>query len=224
VYYAVFRVTIRALNLKTPGREDKDATLAAAVPQPGSSKAKELVLAFGGRSNLANLDACVTRLRVAVNDPAQVDEARLMALGASGVVRVGNGVQAVFGPLSENLKTDMEEYLRSAGADAERPAAAAVAPAPKPVPPSAQATVVVERWAREAAPAMLQALGGRGNVVKLDAVALTRLRVECADEKKFDEAAARQTGVLAVMHAAPGVLHLIVGERADQLAAALRAQ
>jgi PTS system glucose-specific IIC component len=226
IYYGVFRGAIRLLDLKTPGREDKDAAVVAAVAKEGFNKAKELVLAFGGRGNLANLDACVTRLRVAVVNPAKVDEARLMSLGASGVVRMGNGVQAVFGPLSENLKTDMEEYLQSAGAEADGPPSGlAVAPAPKAAPPlvATPATVVVERWASEAAPALLKSLGGAANLVTLDAVALTRLRVEFADEKKFDEPGARQTGVMAVMRAAPGVLHLIVGERADQLASALKA-
>ena len=224
IYYGVFRGAIRLLDLKTPGREDKDAAPVLAAVVEGFNKAKELVLAFGGRSNLANLDACVTRLRVAVNDPAKVDESRLMSLGAAGVVRVGSGVQAVFGPLSENLKTEMEEYLQSAGPEADGPPTVlAAAPASKAAPPSVPATVVVERWAREAAPALLASLGGAANVVKLDAVALTRLRVEFADEKKFDEPAARQTGVMAVMRAAPGVLHLIVGERADQLASALKA-
>jgi PTS system glucose-specific IIC component len=196
----------------------------AAVVTQGFNKAKELVLAFGGRKNLTSLDACITRLRISVNDPAKVDEARLVSLGAAGVVRVGNGVQAIFGPLSENLKTSMEEYLQSAGPEADgSPAIPAAAPVIKAAPPSAPATVVVERWAKEAAPELLKSLGGPSNLLKIDAVALTRLRVECADEKKFDEAAAKQTGVMAVMRAAPGVLHLIVGERADQLASAVRA-
>src|SRR5439155_252869 len=76
--------------------------------------------------NIASLDACITRLRVAVRDPALIDERALTALGASGVMRVGKGVQAVFGPLSEHLKTNMEDYLRASGA------AAGAVPAPAP--------------------------------------------------------------------------------------------
>src|SRR5207302_764885 len=83
-------------------------------------------LAFGGAGNIASLDACITRLRVAVRDPALIDERALTALGASGVMRVGKGVQAVFGPLSEHLKTNMEDYLRASGA------AAGAVPAPAP--------------------------------------------------------------------------------------------
>lgn len=53
-------------------------------------------------------------------------------------------------------------------------------------------------------------------------MALTRLRVELLDVARFDERAAREAGVRAVMRPSPQVLHLIIGEKAPQLAAALR--
>ena len=219
VYYVAFTAAIRGLNLMTPGREvlPAAALAKAASPEAEGGKARDLVLAFGGAANLAGLDACITRLRVSVNDPAKVDAARLKALGAAGVVQVGKSVQAVFGPLSENLKTDIEEYLART-LPAEDGVTAAPAPeAPRPLP-------AMEPWVTEAAGSLLTALGGRKNLRDLHAVALTRLRVEFADEKKFDEPAARQAGVLGVLRASPGVLHLIVGERADQLATALNAR
>jgi PTS system glucose-specific IIC component len=231
IYYATFSAAIRRFNLKTPGREEGAVAAAAGVAgEERFGKARELLAAFGGRENLSAMDACITRLRATVRDPARVDQARLKAMGASGVMLVGNGVQAVFGPVSENMKTDLEEYLKTVGAGAE---AAAPGPAP-PVPPpgpsgaapgaaEAASGAAVEGWAAEAAAPLLRALGGRANLRSLDAVALTRLRVELADQARFDEPAARQAGVLAVMRPAPGVLHLIVGERADQLARALRA-
>jgi PTS system glucose-specific IIC component len=125
IYYSVFRFVILKFNLKTPGREDEDSSSESAVSE--DQRARALVLAFGGRSNITNLDACITRLRIAVKNPAQVDQAKLKAMGASGVVQVGSGIQAIFGPQSENLKTDMEIYLKTAGDDAELPAAAASA-------------------------------------------------------------------------------------------------
>ena len=73
------------------------------------------------------LDACVTRLRISVRDPSQVDSARLKVLGASGVVVVGRGVQAVFGPGSENLKADMQVYLKSTAPESGLAAAAELA-------------------------------------------------------------------------------------------------
>jgi PTS system glucose-specific IIC component len=212
IYYVVFRLAIRWLDLKTPGREEGVAAAPSAAPAAGDNRARELVLAFGGGDNIASLDACITRLRVAVRDPALVDERALTALGASGVMRVGKGVQAVFGTLSEHLKTNMEDYLRASGAApgaVPAPASAVHGPAPAAVPdPALRAT----------AARLLAALGERANVRELEAVAHTRLRIRLADPGRFDEAAAKRAGVEAVMKAAPGVLHLIVGEQAGQLA------
>ncbi len=224
IYYVVFRAAIRWLDLKTPGREEMlvGAPGAAAVGGPastgGDARARDLVLAFGGAANIASLDACITRLRVAVNDPSRVDERALRALGASGVMRVGRGVQAVFGPLSENMKTQMDEYLRAAGAAP----AAVPSPASGAGSPAAPAAGTVDAATRETATRLLKALGERVNVREVQAVAHTRLRVKLADPARFDEAAAKLAGVMAVMRPSPGVLHLIVGERAGALAAAMQ--
>ena len=217
IYYVVFRFAIRWLDLKTPGREEGVAAAPAAAPAAGDNRARDLVLAFGGGDNIASLDACITRLRVAVRDPALVDERALAALGASGVMRVGKGVQAVFGTLSEHLKTNMEDYLRASGATA----GAVPAPAPAVRGTASAAAAAPDPALRATAARLLAALGERANVRELQAVAHTRLRIGLADPGRFDEAAAKRAGVLAVMKAAPGVLHLIVGEQAGQLAAVM---
>jgi PTS system glucose-specific IIC component len=229
IYYTVFRFVIQKFNLKTPGREDEITGAAPTVFSEGKyGKARDLVMAFGGRSNITSLDACITRLRVAVKEPTRVDTARLKAMGASGVMTVGNGFQAIFGPLSENMKGEMEDYLKIAGAEADGPTTAAA----QATPPSAPATafsntpaatpLAVEAWVSEAAGPLLAALGGRSNLRSLDAVAFTRLRAELVDTARFDEAAAKLSGVVAVMTAAPGVLHLIVGDKAEQFASAIK--
>ena len=69
--------------------------------------------------------------------------------------------------------------------------------------------------------ALVTALGGRGNLRSLEVVALTRLRVELVDQGKLDVGAAGAAGVKAMMQVAPGVLHLIVGDRAARLGEAL---
>ena len=109
IYYSLFRIVIKALNLKTPGREDEEQVASVALNNEEMSSA--LVAAFGGKTNIDNLDACITRLRISVNDIALVDQAGLKKLGAAGVVVSGNGVQAIFGTKSDNLKTDMEAFL-----------------------------------------------------------------------------------------------------------------
>ncbi|WP_439147365.1 PTS glucose transporter subunit IIBC [Vibrio sp.] len=112
VYYIVFRAVIKALDLKTPGREDESENEIVAT---GTELAGELVAAFGGKANITGLDACITRLRVAVADTETVDQDKLKKLGAAGVVVVAGGVQAIFGTKSDNLKTDMDEWIRNNG-------------------------------------------------------------------------------------------------------------
>ncbi len=111
IYYIVFRTVIRVMDLKTPGREDE--TEDAAPVATGTELAGELVAAFGGKANITGLDACITRLRVAVADTEAVDQDKLKHLGAAGVVVVAGGVQAIFGTKSDNLKTDMDEWIRN---------------------------------------------------------------------------------------------------------------
>jgi PTS system glucose-specific IIC component len=111
VYYTIFRVLIAKLDLKTPGREESSSSEQSTAT--GTEMAGKLVAAFGGKENITNLDACITRLRVSVADVAKVDQTELKNLGARGVVVAGSGVQAIFGTKSDNLKTDMDDYIRS---------------------------------------------------------------------------------------------------------------
>ncbi|MFY2508185.1 PTS glucose transporter subunit IIBC [Vibrio pectenicida] len=112
IYYVVFRVVIKALDLKTPGREEESIE---ETVTSSSDLAGELVAAFGGKTNITGLDACITRLRVAVADSEAVDQEKLKRLGAAGVVVVAGGVQAIFGTKSDNLKTEMDEWIRNNG-------------------------------------------------------------------------------------------------------------
>jgi PTS system N-acetylglucosamine-specific IIC component len=95
------------------GAATETKTLAAPSPAPAAadSKAEQVIAAFGGRENLVNVDACITRLRMEVADKSRVDQARLKSLGAAGVVEVGNSVQAVFGTDAEALKNDIIDIL-----------------------------------------------------------------------------------------------------------------
>ena len=134
VYYLLFRFAITKWNMRTPGREPESefeaeqqanlgegadsatAIVAGGVavktaPAAVDSKAEQLIAAFGGRENLRSVDACITRLRMEVADPSKVDQDRLKALGAAGVIEVGNSVQAVFGTQAEALKNDITDVL-----------------------------------------------------------------------------------------------------------------
>lgn len=110
IYYFGFRFAIRKWNLKTPGREDDIGSEEVNYESSGSLAANVLE-ALGGRENLASLDACITRLRVSVNDIKKVDKDRLKKLGASGVMEVGNNIQAIFGPKSDQLKEQIKDVI-----------------------------------------------------------------------------------------------------------------
>ncbi len=221
IYYTVFRLLIVKLDLKTPGREDEPMVDMSEVRHEVADEfARELVLGFGGKSNIMGLDACITRLRITVADIGKADTEKLKALGAAGVLTVGNSLQAIFGPRSENLMTDMKEYLKHAGQEAEL--------AEGEVVPGVQAKADKPRSrqrdpeASQKARSILAALGGASNVKLVEACAETRLRVTLEDESMLDESALQSAGVNAIMHFKEGVSHLLLGLDADQYAAEMQ--
>lgn len=228
LYFLVFSGLIRLFDLKTPGREDDaDGASGDTSVASGDEFSRRLVLAFGGRGNIVDLDACITRLRVGVRDVALADQSGLKALGAAGVLQVGDNLQAIFGPRSENLKTAMDAYLRTAGDDAELDAATlaartapAAAPASAPSPAdAADAARPRDPLAARKALAWLTGFGGPGNVTGAAAVAATRLRVQVADDALVDATALAGAGATAAVRVADGTWHLLVGLDADQYAA-----
>ncbi|ROS77055.1 PTS system N-acetylglucosamine-specific IIB component (Glc family) [Cellulomonas sp. PhB143] len=72
------------------------------------SRAEQILEALGGRTNVVELEPCITRLRVEVADTEQVDEAGLKATGAFGVVRSGRIVQVIVGPEADNLAAELD--------------------------------------------------------------------------------------------------------------------
>ncbi|MGB2972124.1 MAG: PTS glucose transporter subunit IIBC [Candidatus Competibacter sp.] len=222
MYYSIFRFVIAKFDLKTPGREVEEAvTSSEATADIAHGFTKQLVLAFGGKSNIKSLDACITRLRVELNDMSKANPDKLKALGAAGVVVVGKGMQAIFGTRSENLKTDMEEYLKTAGPEAD------AIEEPSPVTAPAPAGIVSKLRDPEAADKarkLIAALGGSGNIQRVDACAETRLRLVVNNEGAVDERALQAAGASGVMRLANQTVHLIVGLNADQYAAEMRGQ
>ena len=224
IYYVVFRVCIRYFDLKTPGREEVSAEAAGA--EIGSDDfSRLLVLAFGGRSNITALDACITRLRVSVSDPTLASKAKLKGLGASGVVTVGDNLQAIFGPRSENLKSAMEAYLKTAGDEAElseedkqalETQAAVIAVVEDKTTEDPLAAEKAEKW--------VKALGGSNNLKEIGACAVTRVRVCVKEADKVDKMRLESDGVQAVMPLADNTFHLIVGPASEQYAREMKRQ
>lgn len=115
VYYFLFRYLIVKFNIKTPGRDDDevDTELSDGKKVTGIHEKAALVLEnIGGAGNIKDVDACITRLRLVLNDEMLVNEKLLKELGAAGIIRLGKGnVQIVFGTQSEQLKDEINKLI-----------------------------------------------------------------------------------------------------------------
>ena len=107
------------LNLKTPGREDAIESDEKNDSKNVSSKnltdkAAEILKAIGGGSNLIDLEACITRLRISLKNTNTVDKARLKELGAAGIMHSGPNMQIIFGVESDQIKEEMRHLISNA--------------------------------------------------------------------------------------------------------------
>jgi N-acetylglucosamine PTS system EIIB component len=75
------------------------------------SKAEQILAGLGGKDNVVEIEACITRLRTEVEDPSLVDEKVLKAAGAHGVMASGKVVRVVVGPEADNLADDIEDLM-----------------------------------------------------------------------------------------------------------------
>ena len=222
IYYGTFAFAIRRFNLLTPGREVEEESVKAARAVSSDQFALQLIRAFGGRSNIVSLDACITRLRVKLADIAKASAEKLKALGATGVVVVGDGMQAIFGTRSENLKTEMQDYLKIAGPEADE--VEEPSPVKAPAPAGLKLPLRDPDAARKAS-AYIAALGGKSNIVRVDACAETRLRLIVRDGSQIRETTLKSEGIADVVRLDSGkIVHLLAGLNADQYAAEMRGQ
>ncbi|MBU5460566.1 PTS transporter subunit IIABC [Anaerostipes sp. MSJ-23] len=123
LYYFLFHFLILKFHIKTPGREEKEEISVYPVNQSENvPKEKEvlsktavvsemIVQGLGGAQNIKDIDCCVTRLRCTVRDPALVKDEILRKSGARGVMKKGDGVQIIYGPLVTVIKSNLEDYL-----------------------------------------------------------------------------------------------------------------
>lgn len=115
--YLVSYFMIGKFRYATPGRlgnyTDENGDDAAASPvQKGNSQAERIIALLGGRENITLVDACMTRLRVTVKDLSKVAELpEWKAEGAMGLIKKDNGIQAVYGPKADVLKSDINDIL-----------------------------------------------------------------------------------------------------------------
>ena len=129
IYYLLFSILIRKLNLKTPGRDDSQEVKLykrrdVEAKKNGNSNtdsesaeneiSKNICNGLGGKKNISDVDCCATRLRCTVNKAELVNDVLLKSTGASGIIHKGNGVQIIYGPKVTVIKSNLEDYLETA--------------------------------------------------------------------------------------------------------------
>lgn len=201
-YYFGFRYIIERYSLATPGREilaseingtttDENFTNGSISPA-ASDLAQQVIVALGGADNIQNIDACITRLRTSLKDAQMVNESALKALGATGTVKIGNGVQVIFGTRSEHIKNQIRQImLESQGSKSLTTKVSRAAS-------TTQDSTVTASHLNESTASKLSGysfvetknideerladgLGGRNNIEKLERIAGTRICISLKD-------------------------------------------
>ena len=120
IMYFIANFMIQKFNYATPGRNGNYETAEGSEKSSGEvkvaagSQAVNIINLLGGRANIVDVDACMTRLRVTVKDADKVGNAeQWKAEGAMGLVMKGQGVQAIYGPKADVLKSDIQDLLDS---------------------------------------------------------------------------------------------------------------
>ena len=122
IMYFIADFMIKKFNYATPGRNGnyENADGSSESSESGETKVAEasqavnIINLLGGRANIVDVDACMTRLRVTVKDADKVGDAeQWKAEGAMGLVMKGQGVQAIYGPKADVLKSDIQDLLDS---------------------------------------------------------------------------------------------------------------
>jgi PTS system N-acetylglucosamine-specific IIC component len=229
VYYGLFRFFIRKFNMATPGREPATAdeqlesanqggyVAPAAAAVAAAPRAVRYIAALGGAANLSIVDACTTRLRLSVVDPSKVSDTELKTIGARGVLKRGaTSVQVIIGPEADIIADEIRTVIAHGGGVESKPVVAAVSAAvAAPVAGTQSGPLDPDpaRW--------LAVFGGATNVVTLDAIASTRLRVVVSDAGAVDR---QRLASLDVAWISEDTFHIVVGEAAPRYAQVLSAR
>ena len=209
IYYYVFRWFIRRFDVPTPGRA-ADESVVSEAPLGTNAEATALVEALGGVGNLLEIDACTTRLRLRINSQDLIDEAALKALGAAGILRpTQDTLQVIMGLRADEIADNMRAVAGST--NEEKPANVS-----QRSPSQAAPTTVP----MSAVPFLLDALGGAGNCIDVEAVG-ERLAVRVKDATLADESRVRKAGFRGLADLGEGRVHVLAGGDASVLAAGL---
>ena len=121
VYYFSFSYVIKKFSLQKPDREDDDGDISVTNPPQSKNRdladlARSYVDLLGGKENIREIESCITRIRLVLNDNSNLDEKALKSLGASGVMKAGNQVtQVIVGTRAQLIVDEMTKLLQEKG-------------------------------------------------------------------------------------------------------------
>ncbi|MGL5956233.1 MAG: PTS transporter subunit EIIC [Brevinema sp.] len=111
LYFFSFKFLITVFNIPTPGREEEDEEIHIVNKDSLQQTAQDIIEALGGKDNIEDVDACITRLRIAVKDVTKVNQVAIKKSGASAILEVQGGIQAIFGAMADPLKQRINDLL-----------------------------------------------------------------------------------------------------------------
>ncbi len=204
VYYFVFRWYIQRFNALTPGRSEDETQMGG--PLDSEEEALALAKALGGSSNLLEVDACTTRLRLRIVNQDKVDEAALKALGAAGVLRpTADTIQVVMGLRADEIAGNIRDVLGTLKAR------------PLGTPDDSAKNTATSQVPLSMQPGLLTALGGLENIIRLEAMN-TRLQLKLASTGSVNEEALRNAGFRGMADLGDGKLQILANADVSDLA------
>ena len=211
LYYFLFSFFIRQFNLPTIGRDIEQKIDEDEATALKDSRARLFIVALGGRSNLSNVDACTTRLRLQVNDAEKIDKIKLQHLGAKGILTPDKKtVQVILGPEADLIAGEINEAC--ALMENKQPADTVSI---------LETTSDSKTTSIKDIDKILAALGGANNIKTLALESLTRLRVEFSNAALMNQKTLSHFGVVAVIDLHDNIKQLLVPENTEALYRAL---
>ena len=205
LYYGIFHYCIVRFDLKTPGRERDEQPVVVNLAAGDAGAADGFIAALGGAGNLVSVDACTTRLRLVLANRDAVDEAGLKRLGSRGMVKLGNdALQVVLGPVADQVAGDIRKRLATLPSENAR----AVAPASNVTRREESDVPTTAALDPALAQAVLAAVGGRENVVRVE-LAAGRVLMTVINAGAVDESALREMETRGIARPQPGSIHLL---------------
>ena len=212
IYFVIFYIVIRMFNIKTPGRED-DADAITSMEKSDTNELSTLAKGYidvVGADNLKAIDACITRLRLTVEDSSLIDEDAAKQLGAAAVIKLNKqSAQIIVGAKAESIADCMKQIVGGVPVVNEK---ADLAATKRAVANKDDIDYLAQEYVN---------IVGAENLTQIDAC-ITRLRLAVNDADIIDEAAIKRLGAAGFVKLNKQRIQIIVGAKAEIIADAMK--